>query len=324
MKRILFFLICLAFVIPSTYARAQPQESYPKKMVKIILPFEAGGSTDLLARSLADRLSTIWNQPVVVQNRAGASGTIGATHVARAEADGYTLLIGTATTQELAPMLYPNVSYDPDKDFVAISELVAAPQVLVVNANLPIRSLKEFVDYCKKNPEEFTHGGNRGSAAHMTMELFSAQAGIKTFHIPYKGSAPSMIDLLGGRLSGGFDVVMTTLPQLKTGKLRALAVTTPARIPFLPDVPTVAESGYPDFEASVWFGLFAPSKTPSDVVAKISEDTLRVLQEPEFKKQLEATGFMIVGSRPKEFAERISIESTKWKKVIQDNNLQIQ
>lgn len=324
MKRILAVLLyatAAAWAIPGV---AQAQEAFPNKIVKIVLPFAAGGSTDILARSLAERLGEVWKQPVIVENRPGASGTIATSLVAKSPADGYTLLIATAQTHAVAPGLYSKLQYDPVRDFTSISELVAIPQVLVVNPQQPMKSLKEMVEYAKANPGLFTHGGGTGSAAHMAMELLSSRAGFKTLHIPYRGSGPAMIDVLGGQLSGGFDVISTALPHIQTGKVRPLAVTTPQRSPLLPNVPTVAESGYPGFEASVWFGLFAPAKLPANIVAKIGEDTRRVLQEAKLKEKLEAAGFNIVASTPAAFAVRIKDENVKWRQVIKDNNIKIE
>jgi tripartite-type tricarboxylate transporter receptor subunit TctC len=324
MKRILAAILTMGCVMGALPHAAQADEAFPRKPVKIVLPFAVGGSTDLLARSLADRLGELWNQPVIVENRPGASGTIGATYVARSNPDGYTLLVGTATTQETAPILYPKIGYDAQKDFVAITELVENPQVLVVNAQVPIRSFKEFIAYARANPEKFTHGGGVGSTAHMAMALLESRAGIKTLHVPYKGSGPAMIDVLGGQLMGGFDVVMTSLPHIQDGRLRALAVTTPERLPYLPDVPTIAESGYPGYEASVWFGLFAPARTPPEVVAKLSRDTRKVLQEPQMKERLAAAGFIIVASSPPDFAARIDAERPSLQKIIKDNGMKVE
>ncbi len=323
MRRMLSTLLCIAAPMCAVSGAAQAQQGFPDKMVKIVLPFAAGGSTDLLARSLAERLGEIWKQPVVVENRPGASGTIASTYVAKSAPDGYTLFVATAQTHAVAPALYPKLQYDPIRDFTAVSELVTIPQVLVVNPEQPIHSVKEMVDYARRNPERFAHGGGTGAAAHMAMALLASSAGIKTLHVAYKGSGPAMIDLLGGRLNGGFDVLMTALPHIKDGRLRPLAVTTPQRSPMLPDVPTVAEF-YPGFEASVWFGLFGPANMPADLAAKISADTRQALTGPKMKERLEEAGFNIIASSPAEFTARIKDENVKWRKVIQDTGIKIE
>ncbi len=320
MKRTLAVMFSLALTFSAVNAAAA-QDVYPNKLVKLVIPFSPGGSTDLLARSLAERLTETWKQPVIIENRPGASGAIGSAAVAKATPDGYTLLMGTATTQTIAPALNPKLPYDVSRDFVAITELVKIPQLLSVNAALPIYSVRDLVAYAKSKPGELTHGGNTGSGAHMAMELLASRAGFTALHVPYKGSGPTMVDLQGGQLNAGFDVIMTTLPLMKGGRLRVLAVTSAKRSPLLPQVPTVAESGYPGFEASIWFGLLAPANTPPSVVNKISEDSRRILAEPAMRAKLEAAGFEIVASSPAEFSKRLKEDAQQWRKVIVDNKI---
>lgn len=322
MKRTLSILFGLALFLSSEGA-ALAEDNYPSKLVKIVIPFAPGGSTDLLARSVAERLGEIWKQPVIIENRPGASGAIGSSAVAKSSPDGYTLLMGTATTLTISPALNPKLPYDAQRDFAPIAGLVTIPQLLSVNASLPIHSLKDLVAYAKARPGELTHGNNTGSAAHMAMELLASRAGFSTLHVPYKGSGPTMVDLQGGQLNAGFDVIMTTMPLMRGGRLRILAVTSPKRSPLLPQVPTVAESGYPGFEASVWFGLFAPAKTPSNIVKKISEDSRRVLAEPALRARLEAAGFDIVGSSPTDFSAFLKEDFQKWRKVVVENNIKM-
>lgn len=323
MKRTIAALFGLAVTLCSAGA-ASAQETYPNKMVRIILPFSAGGSTDLLARNLADRLGVLWKQSVIVENRAGAAGIIGSDFVAKSSNDGYTILLGTATTHAVAQTLYPKLPYDVQKDFVPITELVNSPQLLSVHPSLPVKNVQEFVAYAKANPEKVIYGGGGGSSPHMAMEMLASKAGVKMLFIPYKGSGPAMIDLLSGTLNAGFDVVMTTLPHMQKGKLRTIAVTGAKRSPLVPQIPTVAEQGFPGFEANIWFGLFAPAGTPPNIVKKIAEDTRKVMLETELRTKLEGNGFEIVGSNPQAFGTKVKDEVQKWRKVIVDNGIKVE
>lgn len=302
---------------------AVAQEAFPGKPVTLVVPFAAGGSTDLLARTLAERLAATWRQPVQVENRSGMSGLAGSEAVARARPDGYTLLIGTATTHAVAQTLYPRLPYDVLRDFQPVAELVTIPQLLSVHPSLPVRSLQELVAYAKARPGHLSYGAGAGAAANMAMELLAARAGIRLQRIPYKGSGPAMADLLTSQLPVGIDVIMTTLPHLQAGRLRSLAVSSARRSPLAPQVPTVAESGFPGFEASVWFGLFAPAGTPRRVVEKISEDSRRVLLEPAMRERLESGGFEIVASSPAVFSVRVKDEVGRWRKVIRDGGIKL-
>jgi tripartite-type tricarboxylate transporter receptor subunit TctC len=300
---------------------ASAQDAYPSKVVKIVVPFAAGGSTDLLARNLAERLGESWKQAVIVDNRAGAGGVIGADAVAKSKPDGYTLLLGTVTTHAVAQTLYPKLPYNIQRDFVPITELVTIPQLLSVHPSLPVSSLQELVAYAKSKPGEIAYNGSVGTTPHMSMELLAARADIKMLPVPYRGSGPAMTDLVAGQLQASFDVVMTTLPYMQAGRLRVLAVTSAKRSPLLPQIPTVAESGYPGYESDVWFGLFAPAGTPPLIVSRISADVRTVLTEPKMRQKLEATGFSIVASSPNEFAVRVRDDIQKWRKVIVDANI---
>lgn len=303
---------------------ASAQDAYPSKVVKIVVPFSAGGSTDLLARSLAERLGESWKQAVIVDNRAGAGGVIGADAVAKSKPDGYTLLLGTVTTHAVAQTLYPKLPYNVLRDFVPITELVTIPQLLSVHPSLPVHSVQELVAYAKSKPGEIAYNGSVGATPHMSMELLTARAGVKMLPIPYKGSGPAMTDLVAGHLQASFDVVMTTLPYMQAGKLRVLAVTSANRSPLLPQIPTIAESGYPGYESDVWFGLFAPAGTPSHIVSKISTDVRTALTEPKMRQKLEAAGFSIVASSPNKFAVRVKDDIQKWRKVITDADIKVE
>lgn len=323
MKRICASLIGAALTL-CTATSVWSQEAFPSKLVKIVVPFAAGGSTDLLARALAERLAVMWKQPVIIENRGGASGMIGSDAVAKSTPDGHTLLMAAAPTYAVTQAIQPKVSYDIQRDFVPISELVTIPQLLSVHPSLPVNSVRELIAYAKARPGELTHGNSTGSSAQMAMELLALRAGIKTLHVPYRGSGPTMVDLQGGTLNAGFDVIMTSLPLTKSGRLRTLAVTSSQRSPLLPNIPTIAESGFPGFEASVSFGLFAPAKTAPAIVKKIGEDTKRVLMEPRMKATLEEQGFEIVASDSRAFEKRVGSELQKWRKLTTDANIKIE
>lgn len=323
MKRICASLIGAALTL-CTATSAWSQEAFPSKLVKIVVPFAAGGSTDLLARALAERLAVMWKQPVIVENRGGASGMIGSDAVAKSTPDGHTILMAAAPTYAVTQAIQPKVSYDIQRDFVPISELVTIPQLLSVHPSLPVNSVQELVAYAKARPGELTHGNSTGSSAQMAMELLAWRAGIKTLHVPYRGSGPTMVDLQGGTLNAGFDVIMTSLPLTKSGRLRTLAVTSSQRSPLLPNIPTISETGFPGFEASVSFGLFAPAKTAPAIVKKIGEDTKRVLMEPKMKATLEEQGFQIVASDSRAFEKRVGSELEKWRKLTTDANIKIE
>ncbi len=317
MRQFLKLLSAFALVFPLHAAFAA--DVYPAKAVRIVVAFAAGGSTDLLARSVAQRLNEAWKTPVIVDNRAGGGGIIGSDYVAKAPADGYTLLLGTNTTNAVAASLYAKLPFDPQRDFTPITEIGSIPQMLSVHPSVPVKSLKELVALARARPNELNYGtAGTGSTSHMAMELFQSVAKIKMTHVPYKGTGPALIDLLGGHLSLMFDVIMTSLPHVQSGKLRTLALSSLKRSPLTPNVPTVAELGYPGFEAIVWFGLFAPAGTPPDIVKKVNEDTVRILGAPAMRELLASQGTDIVANSPVAFGAYVTSEIVKWRKVIQD------
>ena len=303
---------------------ADAQERYPARPVRIIVPFPTAGVTDLAARQVAQRLSETWGQPVVVDNRPGAGGTIGSELGARALPDGYTLTIGSVSTHAIAPSLYAKPGYDPLKDFAAITEIANTPNVLVINSALPVKTLKELVALAKKRPGELTFGSNgNGTNNHLAGEMLQSVTGIRMQHVPYKGSAFATNDLLGGHISMMFDVVVTALPMVKAGKLRALAVAAPVRSPVMPDVPTAAELGLGAFEAVVWLGLWAPAAVPQDILGKLHADTVAVLKQPRVREFFLSQGAQVVGSTQAQFVERIRSETARWKKVIDGAKLRV-
>ena len=323
MNCLITLLLSVTIVFPASTALAA--DLYPSKAVRMVVPFAAGGSTDLLARGIAQRLNEAWKQPVVVDNRGGGGGIIGADHVAKSHADGYTLLVGTNTTNAVAASLYAKLPYDVQRDFVPITEFANIPQLLSVHPSVPAKTLKDLVALAKARPNQLNFGtAGSGSTSHMAMELFESMANIKMVHVPYKGTGPAMIELLGGHLSLMFDVIMTSLPYVQSGKLRALTISSLKRSPTAPQIPTVDESGYPGFEAMVWFGLFAPAGTPPEVVRKISAECARVLNTPSMREILASQGLEIVASSPADFAARVDNEISKWRKVIQEAGIKLE
>ena len=313
---------CSAVALANELAAAA--DVYPAKLVKIVVPFAAGGSTDLLTRSVAQQLNEAWKRPVVVENRAGGGGIVGSEYVVKSPPDGYVLLLGTNTTHAAAATLYAKLPYDLRRDFAPITEIASIPLILSVHPSIPVKSVKELVALAKAQPGQLNFGGGTGAAAHMAMALFESMAKIDMVHVPYKGSGPAMIDLLGGHLSLGFDAVMTTLPYAQTGKLRMLSVSSLKRSAVAPQVPTMAESGYPGYEAILWFGLFAPAGTPPDIVKKINEETGRSVATPRMRELLASQGLEIVASSPAEFTARVDREIVKWRKVILDAGIKLE
>ena len=312
---------CAALLAATTLFAA---EVYPAKLVKIVVPFAAGGSTDLLTRSVAQQLSEAWKRPVVVENRAGGGGVIGSEYVVKSPADGYTLLLGTNTTHAVAATLYSKLPYDLRRDFTPITEIASIPLILSVHPSIPVKSVRDLVALARAKPGDLNHGGGIGAAAHMAMALFESMAQIKVTQVPYKGSGPAMIDLLGGHLSLGFDALMTTLPHAQSGKLRTLAASSLKRSPVAPQIPTLAEAGYPGYEAILWFGLFGPAGLPVDTVKKINEETARGLAAPRMREMLASQGLEIVASSPVDFTGRVEREIIKWRKVILDARIRLE
>jgi tripartite-type tricarboxylate transporter receptor subunit TctC len=291
-------------------------QGFPAKPVRVVVPYPPGGPTDIVARVVSQKLSEQTGQQFVVENRAGAGGNIGAEAVARSPADGYTLLVAT-TAHAINPSLFKQLGYDLQKDFAPVSQLTGGPLVIVVNPSLPAKNVPELIALAKSKPGalNFASSGN-GQSTHLSAELFSSMAGIKMNHVPYKGSAPALTDVIGGQADLMFDTMLSAMPQVKTGKLRALAVTSAARSPAAPDLPTVAESGLPGYEAIAWNGLLAPAGTPKDVVAKLNAELKRALEAPEVKERFAAQGFGAAWTPPEKYAAFMQAELAKWAKVV--------
>jgi len=292
-------------------------QSYPTGPVRIILPFPPGGGTDILARVLAQKLNESWGQPVVVDNRAGAGGTIGSAMVAKSPADGHTILIMPAGIAA-HPSLYKNLAYDPARDLAPVSRLASGPLVLVVHPSLPVKSIKDFVALARKRPGEINFGtAGSGTLPHLSAELFNSMSGIRMVHIPYKGAGAAVTDLLAGRVSVYFMNILQSLALIKAGKLRALGVTTPERTPIAPEIPAIAEAGLPGYDMTNWYGMFLPGATPREIVSRLNAETVRVLQLPDLKNRMAQDGMTIVASTPDDFRQFFLGEIRKYAQVIE-------
>ena len=306
-----FALLAFANV---TFA-AQP---YPTKPIRMLVGTAPGGPIDFSARLAAQKLSEALGQVVVVDNRTGASGTIATEQVARTTPDGYTLLMASAATQCITPHLYRKLAYDTLKDFTPISTVTGVSYVFVVNPSMPVKSVKEFIALAKARPGQLRFGSaGSGSVTHLAPELFRSMAGIELLHVPYKGAGPAMIDLLAGQLDFMFDSLLTSIPLVKAGRLRALAQTGAKRSGLLPELPTVADSGLPGYDSSTWFGLVGPARMPRDIVMKLNAALVHGLAQPDFRERLLNQGIDPIGNSPEEFAALIRSELPKWGKIVQ-------
>ncbi|TDK32252.1 tripartite tricarboxylate transporter substrate binding protein [Rhizobium deserti] len=298
-------------------------QSFPNRTLTLVVPFAAGGSTDVVARVIAQKMGETLKQQVVVENVAGAGGNLGAAKVARAEPDGYTILMGTVATHALNPLILKTKPYDPEKDFAPISLLVVVPNVLVVNPELPVKNVAELVALLKKEPDKYSYASSgNGTPLHLSGELFNSMAGVKMQHVPYKGAGPALNDLIGNQISIMFDNLPSSSGHIKAGTLRALGVTTAARAQSFPDVPTIAEA-IPGYETYTWNALFAPAKTPADVVSKLNDAATKALKDPAVIARMGEFSATIVGSTPEELAKHVTAELAKWEPVVKDANVQM-
>jgi tripartite-type tricarboxylate transporter receptor subunit TctC len=292
-------------------------QAYPVKPVRIVVPFAPGGSTDVTARLIAQKLTDAWRQQVIVDNRAGAGGNIGAEAVARAAPDGYTLLLATTGVMAINHRLYRALPYDASKDLAPVTQIGALPLILIVHPSLPARSVKDLIAIARRKPGELSYASSGiGSATHMTTELFRMMAGVDIVHVPYKGSGQAMTDLVSGQVGVAFDQITSSLPQVQAGKLRALAVTSARRFPSVPDLPTVAEAGVAGYESVSWNGIAAPAAAPRDIVNRVQAEVARAIQAPDMKERFLKDGIEGIGSTPEEFAAHIRTERAKWEKVV--------
>jgi tripartite-type tricarboxylate transporter receptor subunit TctC len=292
-------------------------QGYPSKAIRLIVPFPPGSTPDIVGRTLGTKMSENWRQPVVVENRSGAGGNIGTAEAARAAPDGHTLVIGINGPIAVNKALYDKLPYDPDKDLAPISLLASGAQLLAVHPSVPANDLKEFVRHVRGNPGKLSYGSvGSGSASHLTMEILKSEAKLFIVHIPYRGFPPVVSDLLSGQIHAAFAIVPAVLPQVRAGKLKALAVTSARRNALAPDIATVAEQGFPQFDATAWIGLLAPAGTPQEIVDKLAAEASRILRLPEVHESLAKQGFDVIGSSPREFAAFIRAESEKWGAVV--------
>jgi len=310
MRRLLLALLCALPLVAAAQA-------YPSKPIRFVVPYPAGGPLDTVARLLGQKVSESVKQPVIVENKAGAGGNIGADAVAKSPADGYTILMGAVATHAINPTLYAHIPYDPVRDFIPVTQVASTPNVLVVNPSVPAANVKEFIAYAKAHPGKLNFGsGSTGSAGHLAGELFKTQAGVEMTHVPYKGAAPAMNDLIGGQIQLMFDNLASALGQVRAGRVRALAVTTAKRTSLAPDLPTIAESGLPGFDINTWFGIFVPANTPREIVDRLHDEFARALGATDVREKMLALGAEPAGSRPDEFASYIRGEAEKYARVI--------
>lgn len=308
-----------AFALAATQAAAQ---AYPERQVRVVVPFPAASATDVLARTIGQKLSEKWNQPVVIDNRPGAGGNLGTELAAKAPADGYTILMGTVANA-ISTTLYKKLSYNFVTDFDPVTLVATTPLVLVSNPKFPVSNVKDVVAYAKSRPGElnFSSGGT-GTSNHLAGEMLKSAAGINMVHVPYKGTPAAYNDLLSGQVALMFDNIVAVTPHIKSGSLRPIAVTSAKRVPSLPDVPTVSESGFPGFDAVSWIGALVPAGTPKDIVAKINTDMVAVLNMPDVKEKLSASGAELKPTTPEQLAQHIRTEIDKWGKAVKASGAQ--
>lgn len=317
-------LLAAAFMAGTVFSNTAIADTYPSQAVTMVVPWPPGGPSDIGARPLAAHFHKTLGQSVVIDNRAGAGGNIGSNMVAKAKPDGHTLLLSSSGPFVINPYIYKTMPYDAEKDFTPVSNLLQVPLVLVVNPSVPVNNLQELLAYIKEKNGDFqwASAGN-GTTQHLTGELFKMTAGLEMVHVPYKGTAPAITDLLGGHVPMMFDSTIAIVPHIKAGKVRPIAISSPVRSALLPDVPTFAEAGLPGVEASAWYGLFAPANTPAEVVNTLNRATLDFMQTSEYKRILDETGSLPVGDTPENFAVFVKEEAIKWKKLVEATNTRL-
>ena len=307
----------------STLCLAAAAQTYPVRAISLVVPFPAGGTTDVLARAVGQELSKSLGQPVVVESKPGAGATLGADFVAKAKPDGYTLLMG-AVHHTIATSVYKKLPYDFQKDLTPISTVALVPNVLVINPNVPAKTVRELFALAKADPGKLTYGSNgNGTGQHLIGAQFEAMGGVQLLHVPYKGSGPLTTDLLGGQITMSFDTITPVLQHIKSGKLRALAVTTLKRSSALPDVPTLDEAGLKGFDLGTWFGLLAPAGTPKHVVARLNAEIVKIVNAPDFRKKMDDIGAEPVGNTPEQMARQIKDDTERFAKLVKDAKVSI-
>ncbi len=326
--------LCMVVYVASAFAGGQSHaqqatstgsgQAYPAKPIRMICPFPPGGTTDVVARIVAQKLTAVWKEQVIVDNRTGAGGIIGTELAAKAAPDGYTVLLGSITTHAVNPALYKKLNYDPIKDFVPVTLVVSSPQLLAVHPSVAAKSVKELIALAKGKPGQLNYGSaGVGTSPHLTFELFKSMAGVDVVHVPYKGTGPAITELIGGQVQMMITGVVALMPHVKAGKLRGLAVTSAKRVAALPDLPTVAESGVPKFNVSSWFGVFLPAGTPKPIIAKMNGEIRKIVEVPDVRQKLIDQGADPVTNTPEEFAAYVKSEMARWGKVVRDTGARI-
>jgi tripartite-type tricarboxylate transporter receptor subunit TctC len=316
MRSLKLLLTAAALVVAHLAAPAYGQ-SYPTRPIRFVVPFAPGGSTDTLARSISIKMADTMGQQIVVDNRSGGNGNIGMQIVAEAPPDGYTIVLGYIANLAIGPHLYAKLPFDPVKSFAPVTLLAESPNILVAHPSLPVKSVKELIAYAKAHPGTLNFGSaSVASVGHLTGVMLNQMAGIDLQHVPYKGSGHAVIDVVGGQIQLMFSGMSSVMPHIKAGRLRPLAVTGAKRSPAAPDVPTIAESGFPGFAATAWYGVLAPAQTPKPIVKRLHDEVLHALAQPDVKQRLESVGFEIEGSTPEQFGSYIKNEIKKWEKVV--------
>lgn len=318
----LIFAVCAQLCAAAAFAQAA---SYPNKPLRLVISFPAGGPADIFGRAIAQKLTEVIGQPVIVDNRAGASGIIAGEYVVKGPADGYTAFFASSGVLALHPNLYEKLPYDVVRDFAPVTLGVTTPEILVINPSLPVKTAKEFAALAKAKPGTLSYGSTgAGSMPHLAFESFNIAAGVNIVHVPYKGAAPVVTDLMGGQVQGTILDVPVVLPHIKSGKFRALAIATGKRVPTLPDVPTMIEAGYPAVNADNWYGIVVTAATPKDIVAKLHAVLVAAIDAPETKQRLAAQGADAVSSSPQEFAAYMRAETEKWGKIIKTAGIKLE
>jgi tripartite-type tricarboxylate transporter receptor subunit TctC len=325
MKKILTRVaLAMGLTAMASSALAQAAANYPARPIKIVVPFAPGGTTDMLARLVGQRLTQSWGQPVVIENKPGAGATLGADIVAKSAPDGYTLLMGAAH-HTIAQNVYAKIPYHFDRDFAPITMVAMVPNMVVVNSEVPAKTIGEFIALAKTQPGKFNYGSaGAGTAHHLIGEMFKLRAGVDLVHVPYKGSSPAVADLLSGQVQLMFDTVTSGLPQVKAGKLRALAVTTAKRSSAMPDVPSLSETALPGFDVGTWFGLLAPAATPPAIVQKLNAEIVKIIQQPDVRKQMLEAGSEPMGNSSQQMAAQIKAELEAFEAVVKQIKLVVE
>ncbi len=321
MKRVSSLIFGGMLISTGVLASAQ---TYPSQSIRLLVPFAAAGTSDLVSRIVASELANLWSVPVIVENRAGAGGNVGTEMIAKAAPDGYSLLMGTVATHAINSSLYSSLPFDHLKDFSPVSLVASTPSVLEVNLALPVNSVQELIAYAKNNPGKLNFGSaGNGSSHHLAGELFNTLAGTKMVHVPYRGTAAALTDVVGGQIQLVFDTLPSSMSFIKANKLKVLAVTSAQRDPALPDVPTIAESGVPNYEVGSWYGLLVPAGTPKPIVDKLGQAIAHIVRMPEVRAKLLALGATPVGNTPQEFVAHIRKETDKWSAVIKSSGAKV-